>query len=229
MSEQRLLDALGQVDDQFITEAAPGQREIKPAHWKKWVILAACLCILIFVVSQTFNGQPQVSYSPPLRLPIQSIQDFEDLMNSTQLPDDALNDYLAEKGYASFGFDTRDEVNEFASPFRETGYLAVTDTVSVQGFSLQYFPQEPRYNITYRIDDISYSFQYTNFEKETKRPGMIPVKTYVIDGSSIDLYQGYNGLVGELHINNYQIRITVNGYSNIDDVTFDQFRLKYPA
>lgn len=47
MSEQRLLDALGQVDDQFITEAAPGQREIKPAHWKKWLSRAACLAVVI--------------------------------------------------------------------------------------------------------------------------------------------------------------------------------------
>lgn len=47
MSEQRLLEVLSQVDDQFITEAAPGQREIKPAHWKKWVSLAACLAVVI--------------------------------------------------------------------------------------------------------------------------------------------------------------------------------------
>lgn len=50
MSEQRLLDALGQVNDQFIAEAAPGQREIKPALWKKWLSRAACLAVVIGIV-----------------------------------------------------------------------------------------------------------------------------------------------------------------------------------
>lgn len=59
MSEQRLLEVLSQVDDRFITEAAPGQREIKPAHWKKWVSLAASVCIVLTVLLLGFG----VSYA----------------------------------------------------------------------------------------------------------------------------------------------------------------------
>lgn len=45
MKEKRLLNALGQVDDQYIEEASLGRHAKKPG-WLTWATMAACLCLI---------------------------------------------------------------------------------------------------------------------------------------------------------------------------------------
>ena len=45
MKEKRLLNALGQVDDQYIEEASL-DRPVKKPGWLKWAAMAACLCLI---------------------------------------------------------------------------------------------------------------------------------------------------------------------------------------
>lgn len=48
MKSERILNALGQVDETYIEEAAPGSTQrIRKHRWVKWGALAACLCLII--------------------------------------------------------------------------------------------------------------------------------------------------------------------------------------
>ena len=48
MKEKKILHALGEVNEQYIEEAAPGTPVKKQRGWVKWVAVAACLCLGIF-------------------------------------------------------------------------------------------------------------------------------------------------------------------------------------
>lgn len=48
MREKQLLHALGEVNEQYIEEAAPGRPAKKQRSWVKWVAVVACLCLGIF-------------------------------------------------------------------------------------------------------------------------------------------------------------------------------------
>lgn len=47
MKEKRILSVLGQVEDQFIAEAAPGKTMRKKRIWRSVTMLAACVCLLL--------------------------------------------------------------------------------------------------------------------------------------------------------------------------------------
>ena len=48
MKSKRILDALGQVDENYIEEAAPDStQKVKKHRWAKWGALAACLCLVL--------------------------------------------------------------------------------------------------------------------------------------------------------------------------------------
>jgi hypothetical protein len=54
MKEKRILNVLGQVDEKFIAEAAPGKTISRKPTWGKWGVMAACLCLVV-VGSFLFN------------------------------------------------------------------------------------------------------------------------------------------------------------------------------
>lgn len=49
MKEQRILRALGEVDSQYIKEAAPMPKASITVHWKKWLSIAACFTLVIAI------------------------------------------------------------------------------------------------------------------------------------------------------------------------------------
>lgn len=44
--EKRILNVLGQVDEKYVAEAAPGKRANKKPAWIKWTSIAACLALV---------------------------------------------------------------------------------------------------------------------------------------------------------------------------------------
>lgn len=61
MKSEKLLDAIGMVGEDLISEARSPQK--KAVHWKRWTALAACLALLITVLSivKPFQpGQPDI-------------------------------------------------------------------------------------------------------------------------------------------------------------------------
>lgn len=55
MKEERLLRAFTQVDEAYIQEAAPPAKPKVP--WKKWAVLAACLCLAIALPVVSLTGR----------------------------------------------------------------------------------------------------------------------------------------------------------------------------
>ena len=47
MKEKRILNLLGQVNDDYIAEAAPPKSSKSKHHGVKWGIVAACLCLVL--------------------------------------------------------------------------------------------------------------------------------------------------------------------------------------
>lgn len=60
MKEKRILNVLGQVDEEYIEEAAPVSRRTKrqanKSGWVKWAALAACLCLVVIGAMGAING-----------------------------------------------------------------------------------------------------------------------------------------------------------------------------
>lgn len=59
MKNERLLNALGKIDEELIAEAAPGNKPLKKKAnrktWIKWGAMAACVCLIIGVGSFLFD------------------------------------------------------------------------------------------------------------------------------------------------------------------------------
>ena len=47
MKEQRIIDALGNVDEKYIEEAIPGRKKLKRPMWIRWTAIAACFADII--------------------------------------------------------------------------------------------------------------------------------------------------------------------------------------
>lgn len=62
MKEKRILNLLGQVNDDYIAEAAPPKSSKSKHHGVKWGIVAACLCLVLAGVLQ-LGRKPTLSLS----------------------------------------------------------------------------------------------------------------------------------------------------------------------
>ena len=58
MKEKRILNVLGQVDEEYIQEAAPGERPARKNNprWVKWAAAAACLCLVVAGMIGALHG-----------------------------------------------------------------------------------------------------------------------------------------------------------------------------
>ncbi len=54
MTDKELFDAMRDIDEKYILEAAPKEKSER-GRWKKWVALAACLCLLVAGALQLVN------------------------------------------------------------------------------------------------------------------------------------------------------------------------------
>lgn len=55
--EKRILNVLGQVDEKYIDEAAPGKRMNKKPAWFKWGTIAACFALVLAIGIPMMNNQ----------------------------------------------------------------------------------------------------------------------------------------------------------------------------
>lgn len=193
---------------------------------KRWI--AVCLLLCVGLVLSACGGEADHS-GPPIVPPIESALDFEEFLDSAMLSDAELEAFLTEHPYESRSIRTREDVETLTKPFYDVGFPALQDASVTHEISLQCFPEESRFALTYQIDGIMYSFQYTNYSDKTNRVGMIPVKTVDLAVGSVALYQGAKGLVGEIYSGDYQIRLAVKGYSDVDEIDFEQFAWEYPT
>jgi hypothetical protein len=67
--EKRILNVLGQVDEKYIDEAAPGKKANKKPAWKKWTSIAACLALVAVLICRPPSEQTAISPYTPGREP----------------------------------------------------------------------------------------------------------------------------------------------------------------
>ena len=68
MKEKRILNALEQVDEKYIEDAAPAKQKHKKPIWVRWVAAAACLCLVLsglFVMTRPGNTPIGISGDLP--------------------------------------------------------------------------------------------------------------------------------------------------------------------
>ena len=131
---------------------------------------------------------------------------------------------------------SRSELDRFLEPFRLLGYPDVpTDIIDeiteMDGiterkyFSVVYYPDRGYSDVKYMIDGIRYRFFMQMDGAVGDYSDMKKVGTYAIEELEFDLYEypdGY-GLVGEVYYENLRIRIIVQYYEHIEDVSFEPF------
>ena len=83
MKEMRILNALEQVDEKYIEDAASAKQNSKKHVWVRWVAVAACLCLAVGIdiprlidVFQNKGGTPSQTYDGPDSL-VQEISALE--------------------------------------------------------------------------------------------------------------------------------------------------------
>lgn len=90
MKEKRILNMFGQVDEQYVEEAAPVKKEHKKYSWVKWGGLVACAAIVFFALNFLPKGtiEPDNIIEPDTVIP----------PSKTQIPDNDVQHVIKESG-----------------------------------------------------------------------------------------------------------------------------------
>lgn len=98
MKNEKLLHAIGKIDDEIIQEAAPEAKRTKRLNWIKWGAVAACLALVLTVVIPMLTKNP-VEVVPSDLAPMVFVKDTLYKQSTTQTSFDELDDefiYLGE-------------------------------------------------------------------------------------------------------------------------------------
>lgn len=133
MKNENLLNALGQVDDSFIVEAAPGGN--KKRAWAKWGVAAACFCIVAAgAVAALLPGpagpEPSVDPLPPVP------GDHEKPVTSEYSSLEELLAHLSQYDY----HDDRKADATGGGHISTTGFFEGAETVSLGGVAYDISP-----------------------------------------------------------------------------------------
>lgn len=105
MKEQRLLKAMGQVDEKYVEEASPAQHSKRPG-WLKWGAIAACLCLVVVaaaIIPNTLTPAPDTGISTSTGI------DLENGDQDMGMTTEELTSAMLDAGY------TQAEVDEYQS------------------------------------------------------------------------------------------------------------------
>jgi hypothetical protein len=195
---------------------------------KRISLLSFLLIICLLFSACNAPKNPQVQHGSPPKHTIDSIDDFHSVLNAPNLSDKELDALLAKKSIKLAGFDSREEMNALASRLLPIAFPMVNDSSILQNFQFEAYYEDLRYDFVYFIGGIMYRFQCRPYESKNDYSKLKPACYVVIDGESLPMYSFNDRLGGELYINDYQIIITVRGYSDIDQISFEYFTLHYP-
>lgn len=96
MKEKRILNIFGQVEEQYVEEAAPVKKAYKKYSWVKWGGLVACVAI-IFV---TLNFFPKGTIEPDNVMAPDNVKEPDNVIppSKTQIPDNDVQHVMEESG-----------------------------------------------------------------------------------------------------------------------------------
>ena len=184
-----------------------------------------CLALVMLVTVSAIWAVPAASLEPPPMVQFEDQQELEALIAAAALPDDELEEYLAEQGYDWNRMGSRSELDRFLEPFRLLGYPDAPIADPAEDFGMTYYPSYGYSDFIYKIDGIRYRFLVQMDGEVIDRSGMEKVGTYAIEDQEFVLYVSTNGdaLVGEVYYEHLRIRIIVQYYEHIEDVSFEPF------
>jgi hypothetical protein len=200
---------------------------------KKFVIIFL-ICALVFLLPLTActienGGSGQVSGSPPYEIRFDTPEDFEAMLFPEQMTDSELATYLEVNANSLSNITTRSEANALAQQLTAIPYIRVVDDSVIARYYMAYRPDTEYYYFIIRtVDNVRYHFSYTIFEEHIDRSNMVEAGTFELDGETVVLYPGDDCLVGELYLDGYQLRIVVDFYSDIEQISFEPFALCRP-
>ena len=99
MNSEQLLDALNEVDESFILEAAPKPEKQKPTTspaWRKWLAAAVCLCLAVAAAVLFREGGVSVEADPP---PIAAMDDEGPAVDEKDLPLIGISPLMVNAGF----------------------------------------------------------------------------------------------------------------------------------
>lgn len=79
MKSEKLLDAIGKIDDNLIYNAVHDTQKKKKGSWFKWGAIAACLCLMIPLTAfaiDTIQYNAAVNYLSSLGIPVEDLSDY---------------------------------------------------------------------------------------------------------------------------------------------------------
>ena len=136
----------------------------------------------------------------------------------------ALETWLESKNLSGRFPTEADTVSRFAEPLLRVGYPVPRD--KSEAFSLSWYVGA-RHDFSFHNGKLLYTFQ-VNKEKTPFRLPIFAVATYPIGGREVQFYLGIGCIVGEFTGNGYLVRITVRGYDNLEDISFDHILWREP-
>lgn len=98
MKNEKLLHAIGKIDDNLVSEATPEEKKVKRFSWIKWGAVAACLVLALTVVIPMLTHNPD-EVVPGDLAPMVFVKDTLYMQSATQTSFDELDDefiYLGE-------------------------------------------------------------------------------------------------------------------------------------
>lgn len=206
MKNERLIQAIGKIDDNLVYNAAPPEKKAKRTGWIKWGAAAACL---VFVAAIYYVGisplpgseQPPVTAEPPISVTPDLIQ----VNTLKEYPATARLDVkLAEHDYTDFSI---------------AGAIRFPDDLTnVQGYAVYSKPQTAAKDASAEYSVLShYIFQAANLDGD--RFVMLkfsangePVSCYAFPGGEASTIQGHEVTIYEYE-NAYMAEFTFDGNS----------------
>ena len=112
MNEKKLLEAVGEVNDSYVEEAAGYRKSRKAPLWLRWGAVAACLCIAVLGGSLLLRGGEGLTPDPaPVEVtnPVISVATVEEMEEYLDFPVPVLDketaalSVLVAQGYPVLG------------------------------------------------------------------------------------------------------------------------------
>lgn len=102
MKEKRILNMFGQVDEQYVEEAAPVKKEHKKYSWVKWGGFVACAAIVFFALNFLPKGtiEPDNIIEPDNVMGPDNMKEPDTVIppSKTQIPDNDVQHVIKESG-----------------------------------------------------------------------------------------------------------------------------------
>lgn len=188
---------------------------------KKKLLWIPAILLLIGLAVSLWSETPQ-HIDPPYTLSPICAADMDILLSGDNA---ALESFLESKGFSGRFPTDAAMIGRFAEPLLRSGYPVPSD--DTQEFSLSWYVGA-RHEFSFHSGKLQYTF-HVDKEKTPFRLPIFAAATYQIGGRDVQFYRGDGCIVGEFTSNGYLVRVTVRGYDQLEDISFDHILWRKPT